>query len=226
MYARGEQLKASGVISHNVVCTRQAFRYTYARREGCYAKMYDCGEPTELDDAAMSELFDFRHFVRPTWSPGKGDWRFKGNFMAFPSDFADAEWGDIAVRPDAQAFDYGYQAVSFQDIGLRPKTRSRNPVKVLTQLTYPYRTEDKPLTLGLRNTADTAVSGQIVLLTDNPNVILDYERINFSLEPGEERQVKVGNLGQETVFTVEARGVTPGVRPARAVNLMGRWKRF
>ncbi len=226
MYEQGRQLKASAQISNNVFCTRPAFRYTYARREGGLEKVLDCGEPVQLTDAQMSELFDFRHIVRPTWSAGKGDWRFTDNFTAFPDDFRDADWADIEVKPVSQAFEYGYQAVSFQDIGLRPSERTVNPIRVQTSLTYPYRGDDRPLTLGIRNRMPIPVHGEISLAADNPRVSLTVKQIAFDLAPYEERTCLVGNLGQEDIFTVEARGITPGIRPSRAVNLMGQWKRF
>ncbi|MEA4890681.1 MAG: right-handed parallel beta-helix repeat-containing protein [Clostridiaceae bacterium] len=226
MYESGRQLKASAVISNNIFCTRPAFRYTYARREGGYERMLDCGEPVQLTDAQMSELFDMRHIVRPTWSAGKGDWRFTDNFTAFPEDFRDAEWADIEVKPDSQAFEYGYTAVSFQNIGLQESERVCNPIDVQTSLTYPYRGTDRPLTLGIRNRMPVPVHGEIRLVSDNPKVSLSAEQISFDLAAYEERAILVGDLGREEVFTVEAQGVTPGVRPARAVNLMGRWKRF
>ncbi len=226
IYESGGELTASAEFSRNVFCTKPMFRYSYNRRDAGFEHMMDCGEPTELSQDELSVLFDMRHIVRPTWSAGKGDWRFAKNYMAFPSDFVDAEWGIIGIRPDSKAMETGYQPVEFDSIGLVEEERKVATPKVWSCLLYPYRSETRKLTLGLWNAGDEAVQVEMHLTSSNPNVNLYDRTVLATLQAGEKTFLEVGDLGEEEIFCVEARSATPGVRPARAENIMGNWNRF
>lgn len=226
VYENGEQLAASAEITRNVFCSKPLFRYYFDPRDANVEHIYDCGVPVTLTDREKSEIFDTRHDVRANWSPGKGDWRFAKNYTASPRDFDDAEWGLISVRPESRAVQFGYQPNDFYTIGLERGTRKKNPPKVLTCLTYPYRGELQKLTLGMRNTEDVPVSFTITLKSTNDQVRLYQDSYEINMRPGEEQFIEVGDINGQEVFCVEARSSTPGVRPSRAENIMGSWSRF
>ena len=228
MYDDGRQLAATADIEQNVFCSKPLFRYYWDRRDANAEKFYDCGELVSLSEEELSCIFDTRHDVKSNWSPGKGDWRFARNYTAAPKDFEDAEWGLISLRPECRAMEYGFQwdPEEFDSIGLRPQERTDNPPRILTCLTYPYRGESQPLTLGIRNMEDTPVSGDIQLYSGNPQVQLNQSTVSFQLAPHEEIHVVVGDINGAERFTVEARGVQAGIRPARAENYLGNWNRF
>ena len=226
VYDSGEELTASAEFSRNVFCTKPMFRYTYNRRDAGFEHMLDCGEPARLSQDELSVLFDMRHVVRPTWSAGKGDWRFAKNYMAFPGDFSGADWGLIELKPDSKAMETGYRWTEFGSIGLLEKERRDRTPKVWSCLLYPYQGEERKLVLGLRNAGDDEVRVEMLLTSSNPRVDLYSQSVSAALKAGEETFLEVGDLGKEEVFCVDARSVTPGVRPARAENIMGNWNRF
>ena len=228
LYDDGRQLAATADIVQNVFCSKPLFRYYWDRRDANAEKFYDCGELVSLSEEELSCIFDTRHDVKSNWSPGKGDWRFARNYTAAPKDFEDAEWGLIGLRPECRAMEYGFEwdPEEFDSIGLLPQERTDNPPRILTCLTYPYKGESQPLTLGIRNMEDAPVSGDIQLYSGNPQIQLTQRTVSFQLAPHEEIHITVGDIHGAERFTVEARGVQAGIRPARAENYLGNWNRF
>ncbi|SDC51917.1 Right handed beta helix region [Paenibacillus sp. UNCCL117] len=214
MFRENRPMTGAARISRNVFCSKTLFRYFYDKRDENNKKLYDDCTLIEPTPAQLCAIVDSRQDVQMEWSAGKGSWLFEKNFTAQPSDFADAKWGDIAVRQGSEAYEYGYERRELSTIGLIEGDRDRNPPRILTSLTYPYKGE-RTLTLAIRNASNQTVSGVIQLHTSS-NVKLKLDEVPFTLAPEEEHAIVVGNIPAEDEFAVEARSELPGVRPSRA----------
>ncbi|GGD61161.1 right-handed parallel beta-helix repeat-containing protein [Paenibacillus nasutitermitis] len=213
MFKENRPMTGAAQISQNVFCSKTLFRYFYDKRDENNKRMYNGGALIQPSKEQLSVILDSRQDIHMEWSAGKGSWLFEKNFTAQPSDFEDAELGEIAVRQGSEAYDYGYERRELSTIGLIDEDRDVNPPKIITSLTYSYR-GDRTLILTIRNESKQTVSGVIQLYTSS-NVQLAHYQVPFSLNPKEENSVVVGTVDRDDEFTVEARSELPGVRPSR-----------
>lgn len=212
MFKENRPMLGSAVISDNVFCAKVLFRYFYDMRDENRKVMYKDGQRVELTPAQLSAVLDSRRDVAMEWSAGKGSWLYQRNFTAAPGDFVDAKWGDINVRPESKAIEYGHKPAGLDSIGLIEENRRVNPPTVRTALSRDVSSGE--VTLELRNESGTAVSGELKLYAKE-ELGLCASTVSFRLDPGEESAAKLGFLNPDEDFYLEVRSATPGVRPSR-----------
>ena len=197
------KIPSQATISHNVFCPATRFRYGWDTNS---SRLKEGDELVPLTRRLRAYVLDPTRDINQTIAAGLGELRLKGNFSAQPDDFVDVAWGDLRLKPQSDAFHYGYQQADFERIGLKESERRRNPPKVLSRLNKDG--------LCLRNLSDQQVSGCMYLYAGG-GVTVSAQTVAFELAPGEERlyPLEISTEGDEPVLT--ARGDLPGLRPCR-----------
>ncbi|MDR1566428.1 MAG: right-handed parallel beta-helix repeat-containing protein, partial [Treponema sp.] len=213
MFKSNTPMRPCARISRNVICSRWRFRYFYDLRDGNKPVMYKDGVRIEPSPEELSVILDTSHDIRMEWSAGKGSWLFEQNYTARPEDFADVKWGDITVKGDSKAVEYGHMPRDFKSIGLIYGERRRNPPLVRTALTRDVKTGK--ITLEVRNDGKSAAEGIIALYPGEGSAV-DVEAVPFTLAPGETASAAVGCIDPNRDILIEARSSLAGVRPSRA----------
>ncbi len=209
------RIPASAWIESNVFCSKARFRYRYDAKEKVY---YEFGKPVENPQQYLSNYInDPAWDLRLTWSAQKGEMHWNSNFTASPEDFADAKWGEWSLRPDSQAFDYGYVDTDFGSIGLEEEKRCVNPARVMTCI-MPAREKERAVSIGVKNAGSARVSGVLKVYAPQ-TVAFGAEAVEFSVEAGEEKEYLLEVLESPKEFEMEVRSDTPGVRPSRGIFL-------
>jgi hypothetical protein len=211
MFKSNKPMPPCARISRNVFCSRWQFRYFYDLLNK--PVMYKDGVPIDPSPEELSVILDSRHDIWMKLSAHKGSWVFEQNYTARPEDFADVKWGDITVKPDSTAVEYGHIPRDFRSIGLIYGERRRNPPLVRTALTRDVKTGK--ITLEIRNDGKSAAGG-IIGLYPEEGAPVDVEAVPFKLAPGEEIAAVVGCIEPDRDIQIEARSSLAGVRPSRA----------
>mgnify|MGYP002510999483 CR=1 FL=1 len=210
------RIPGSAWIQGNVFCSKAGFRYRHDEKQGIY---YEFGKPMDNPPPYLhSYINDPAWNLRLTWSARKGELHWIGNFTASPEDFADAMWGDLTVRPDSQAFEYGYVDGDFGSIGLEEEKRLANPPKVRTRITL-ARSRENAVSIGIRNMSAKPVSGTLKVYAPK-GVVFTSETLDFTAEPYEEKEYLLEVMKSPGEFEMEVRSATPGVRPSRGIFIM------
>jgi hypothetical protein len=213
MFKDNTPMRPSARISGNVICSWQRFRYFYDLRDGNKPVMYKDGVRIEPTPEELSAILDIRHDIWMKWSAGKGSWLIEQNYTARPEDFEDAKWGNITVKADSKAVEYGHIPRDFKSIGLVYGERRRNPPLVRTALTRDVKSGK--ISLEIRNDGTGAASGVITLHPGEGSAV-DCTEVPFTLEPGEQAATVVGCIDPDRDILIEARSSVAGVRPSRA----------
>ncbi len=207
------RIPASAWIESNVFCSKARFRYRYDAKAGIF---YEFGRPVDNPSPYLrSYINDPAWDLRLTWSAQKGEMHWVSNFTASPEDFADAKWGDLTVRPDSKAFEYGYEDGDFGSIGLEEEKRRLNPPKVRTRI-GPADHKANTVSIAVRNMSSVPVSGAFKVYAPQ-GVVFAAQTLDFAVEAGEEREYLLEVLQSHGEFEMEVRSATPGVRPSRGI---------
>ena len=196
-------------IENNVFCAKPLFHYSCVSwkkeifqdgKQIPYSKMMDC------------YINDPRRDIDYSGSGVRGDLHIEANYIAKPDDFVDADWGILSLKPDTGAQSFGYRDADFDSIGLQKELRRENPVKVYT--CTKWNVEENTLCIGLRNTEDHPVSGQLFLFTSE-DVEIESKTLEFTVEAETEKFYALKLSAFSSDSKVEVRSTLPGVRPSR-----------
>ncbi|MDR1947978.1 MAG: hypothetical protein LBQ38_01160, partial [Spirochaetaceae bacterium] len=214
MFKANRPMPPSAHISRNVICSAWQFRYFYDRRDELRKVMYKDGVRIDPSPEELSIILDSNHDIWMEWSAGKGSWLFEENYAdARPENFVDVKWGDITVKADSKAVDYGHIPRDFYSIGLVYGERRRNPPLVRTAMTRDVKTGE--VTLEIRNDGGLPAEG-IVTLHPGEGSAVDTGAVPFKLAPREQFAVVVAHSDPNRDIMIEARSSLAGVRPSRA----------
>lgn len=215
-FPEGEvKIPGSAVVENNVFCAKPKFHYHYDPNT---QTLYKQGKPVAQSRELWAYIKDHSRDIRFRISGERGDVRLVSNYFAGPDDFVDIKWGVIAVRPDSEAYEFGYTDGDFSSIGLQPELRRVNPPKVLTCI-FNQIDEMDALKIGMKNVSNQIVCGILKLFTSD-NAVLESDLVSFELEAGEEKEYSVKILRYSGEFEVEVRSTTPGVRPSRNLFML------
>lgn len=197
------RIPAQATVSNNVFCPATRFRFSFDTNS---SRLREGDELVPLTRRLKAYVLDPTRDINQTIASGLGELTTRGNFSAQPSDFVDAGWGDLRLKPESDAFHYGYVAGDFEHIGLKEDERLLNPPRVMSRLTMQG--------LSLRNLSDRPVAGSMRFYPGE-GVQVSAEAIAFELEPGAEAfyPLDIAVEAEEPMLT--ARGDLPGLRPCR-----------
>ncbi|MDR3146392.1 MAG: right-handed parallel beta-helix repeat-containing protein [Treponema sp.] len=213
MFKSNKPMRPCAHISRNVICSAWQFRYFYDLHDQNKPVMYKDGLRIEPTPEELSIILDSRHDILMEWSAGKGSWFFEQNYSARPEDFADVKWGNITVKPDSKAVEYGHTPRDFSSIGLVYGERRRNPPLLRTALTRDVTTGT--ITLEIRNDGNCAAGGTVRLYPGKDDSTVDLDAVPFTLAPGETASAVVGRIDPNRAILIEARSDLAGLRPSR-----------
>jgi len=210
-FSEGEAwIPGEAVVAHNVFCSKPRYRY---KVNGWPYQITENGKEVPFSRDLMLRILDENQDIWREPSSGHfGHLLQDSNMKAYAEDFTDPDWGDISVKADSAAWQYGYVDGDFGSIGLIRELRRENPVSVKTAVFW--QPGDREVRIGLRNEEAVPVSGTLFFRTSD-DVKPDRQFIEFEVAAGEETFCLVGVEAMEYESMFEVRSDVPGVRPAR-----------
>ncbi|MBQ4322242.1 MAG: right-handed parallel beta-helix repeat-containing protein [Oscillospiraceae bacterium] len=203
-------IPGEAVVANNVFCSKPRYRY---KVNGWPYQITENGKEVPFSRDLMLKILDENQDIwREPTSGHFGQLLQDSNMKAYAEDFTDPDWGDISVKADSTAWQYGYADGDFYSIGLQKALRRENPVTVHT--TVQWTPGENAVRIGLRNKEAVAVCGKLTFHTSG-EVKPETESLYFEVAPGEEKFYAVNAEGLRDASLFEVRSNVPGVRPAR-----------
>ena len=210
------RIPAQAVIAGNVFCSKPRFRYAVFQDTTLPhwpLAITDHGRRIPFDRKLAAYVRDPLRDLNDTECSGKKACvLWDGNYTADPGDFRDPDFGDVSLREDSPAWEYGYRGGDRGSFGLVESLRRENPANVRTAVRL--QPGEDTVRIGVRNLGGSPVSGTLRLIAPE-GAVLEWEEIAFSAGAGEEVWYEIGGTIPED-GVLEVRSDTPGVRPSRS----------